>query len=290
MIPVIVAVALLPWFLHPASSQISVVDDLGRTVALRAPAQRIISLAPSVTECLFALGAGDQVVGVTDYCTYPPATATKRRVGGMINPSIETIVGMMPDLIVVSMEGNMREDFKRLTSLAIPVFVTNPRTLADIRRSLEQLGRLTGQDANAALLNDTLLARENAVRARAGSVHPRVLFFVSLQPLMAVGRNTFLNELLRIAGAENLAARTSGTYPAYSREAVLQDNPDIIFLTADIMPDSTELLRLFPEWRTLAAVRAGGVTAVDPDLVTRPGPRAVNGLELLFHLLSARRP
>ena len=121
-------------------AQVTLLDDLHRQVTLPRPATRIVSLAPSITESLFAIGAGDQVIGVTDYCNFPPGVRLCHRVGGMINPSIETIVGLSPDLIIVSMEGNQRQDFTTLTGLQIPVFVTNPRTLEGINLSLRQLG------------------------------------------------------------------------------------------------------------------------------------------------------
>ena len=144
--------------------QITLTDDLQRQVTLPRSASRIVSLAPSITESLFAIGAGDQVIGVTDYCNFPPEARSCRRVGGMINPSIETIVGLAPDLIVVSMEGNTRQDFTTLTALRIPVFVCNPRSFEGINRSLRQLGSLTGRLREATRLTDSLSRRAARLR------------------------------------------------------------------------------------------------------------------------------
>jgi ABC-type Fe3+-hydroxamate transport system substrate-binding protein len=270
----------------PTIAQISISDDMHRKVSLPKPAQRIVSLAPSITESLFAIGAGDQVAGVTDYCTYPPAARRKPRVGGMINPSIETIVNLVPDLIVLSMEGNARQDFFRLTSLGVPVFVTNPRSIDGIYQSLRALGTITGRADSAEQVIAALRRREDAVHTRLQGVTPvRSLLFVSLQPLMCAGSATFLNELLHEAGAVNLAERTSGTYPSYSRERVIANDPDVILLTSDLLVDPAMLTTYFPEWQVLTAVRHHRVYRVDADMVSRPGPRAIDALESLFYLL-----
>jgi iron complex transport system substrate-binding protein len=149
-------------------SQDTFTDDLQRRVTIRVPAQRIVSLAPSITETLFAIGAGAQVVGVTDYCTYPAEARRKPRVGGIINPSIEAIVGLRPDLVIMSMEGNVRDDFRKLTSLGVSVYVTNPRTLQGIYASMTQLGSVTGTADSAARVVARLRLREQAVRAAPG--------------------------------------------------------------------------------------------------------------------------
>ncbi len=270
--------------------EITVADDLGRTVRLAAPARRIISLAPSITECLFAVGAGDLVAGVTEYCKYPPEAATRPKIGGVTTPSIEAIVRLHPDLIVLSMEGNARQDFDRLTTLDIPVFVTNPRTLEGIHRSILQLGQLTGHQRDADSLSRTMYAREAAVRERVGISRTPVLLFLSVDPLIAAGSNTFLDDLLRLAGGHNVAASIPGTYPAISREVVLARNPGVLILTNDLVPDTDRLLERFPEWRALDAVRNRRVYRVDPDIVSRPGPRAIDALELLSHYLHPEHP
>jgi iron complex transport system substrate-binding protein len=282
------AVSLLIQHL-PLTAQVSITDDLHRTVNLRAPARRVVSLAPSITESLFAIGAADQVVGVTDYCTYPPAARHKPRVGGMVNPSIETIVNLLPDLIVLTMEGNVRQDFRRLTSLGIPVAVTNPRSMEGIYRSLRCLGTLTGRTSGAKELIAAMQNREEAIRSRLRGVTPvRSLLFVSLEPLMCAGSGTFLDELLREAGGINLAERAPGTYPTYSRERVIANDPDVILITSDILSDPTTVTSLFPEWKTLSAVRHHRVFRVEADIISRPGPRAVDALESLFHLLHSQ--
>jgi iron complex transport system substrate-binding protein len=289
-VPLVAAIAPILFF-HPAvRTQISVVDDLHRAVTIAHPAGRIVSLAPSITECLFAIGAGPSVKGVTDFCNYPPEAARIAHVGGMINPSIEAVVGLAPDLVVLSMEGNVREDFRKLVSFGIPVFVSNPRTLEGIYSSLEVLGRLTGREDSARHLVAHLRSREGAVRDSArGKPAVGVLLLVSLQPLMCAGKTTFIDELLREAGGTNLASRARGTYPSYSRENVIADNPEAIVVTSDILPDGVPLPHMFPEWETLRAVRTGRVFRLDADILSRPGPRALDALERLFHLLHSEQ-
>jgi iron complex transport system substrate-binding protein len=273
-----------------AMAQVSVIDDLGRTVSLSRPAQRIVSLAPSLTETLFAIGAGDAVAGVTSYCTYPMEATQKPQVGGMVNPSLETIVALRPDLIVLSMEGNVREDFDRLTTLGAAVFVSNPRSLADIRTSIGQFGTLAGRSADASRLATELAAAEADVVRRVSGPKVRTLLIVSIRPLIVVGGHTFLNELLETAGAKNLAARFPSTYPTLSREAVVSEDPDLLLVMSDVVADTSLLFEEFPEWTSLKATHAHRIHIVDSDLVSRPGPRAVEALQLLARLVRGGIP
>jgi len=273
-----------------ATGQITVTDDLHRTVTIPRPAQRIVSLAPSITESLFAIGAGDQIAGVTTYCTYPSSAASKPRVGGMTTPSIESIVALHPDLILVSMEGNLRDDFSRLADLKIPVAVTNPRTLDGIFRSLAMFGQLTGRRDSASRVIASLRQRADSIVRTNSPRAVRAVLFVSLQPLIAAGARTFIDELIRQGGGVNLAAQTALTYPTLSREAVIAYNPDVVLVTAEVIPSTEAMIALYPEWSQLSAVRSGRVYRIDADLVSRPGPRAVDGLQLLSSLFHRNTP
>jgi iron complex transport system substrate-binding protein len=283
-----IAAAVQTAFPAQVRQPITVTDDLGRTVTLNAPARRVVSLAPSITECLFAIGAGDQVVGVTDFCTAPEAARTKPRIGGMVNPSMEAIVNLQPDLVLVSMEGNLKEDMLRLTGLQIPVFVTNPRTLQGIRTSIAQLGRLLGRDTSAAEVVRRMQVREDSLRAVVSPSKVDVLLAVSIRPLMVAGKGTFLHELLEAAGARNLGALARGTYPTLSREMVLRYDPSVLLLLSDTGADSVTLQTMFAEWPHLSAVREQRVYTLNADLFSRPGPRAEEGLALLITLLHKR--
>lgn len=283
-LPAVVCAAILS-STGDARAQIALTDDLGQRVVLPSAARRIVSLAPSITETLFAIGAADQVAGVTAYCNYPAAARLKPSVGGMVSPNVEAIVALAPDLIIISKEGNLREDAERLRTLRVPLYVSNPRTLADIRRSIEQLGILTGHEDAASRLAERLREREDTVRRKAGGRQVRALLLVSVQPLMVVGGGTFLAELMEAAGARNLAADAPGTYPVYSREAIAQLDPEVVLVLSDAVADTAALLSLFPEWKTLTAFRNGRIVRVNADLLSRPGPRAVEGLEALYDAL-----
>ncbi len=276
---------LLPAVRQSTPGTLTVTDDLGHALSLPGIPRRIVSLAPSLTESLYAIGAGDQVVGVTDYCDYPPDARKKPRVGGMINPNLETIISVHPDLVIMSVEGNQKGDYERLTSLGVPVFISNPRSLEGIYRSLAQLGGLTGKTRAASRVIDSLRAVEDSVRALPHGPPVASLMLVSVRPLMAAGKGTFLNELLVLAGGRNIAGGAASGYPAISRETILADNPHVILATSDIVTSAPELLSLFPEWAATDAARRGRVFVVDANLVTRPGPRALEGLRLLSGII-----
>ena len=281
-----ITVGFLLLYIPTAFAQVTVTDDLQRAVTLTSPVQRIVSLAPSITETLFAIGAGEQIVGVTEYCNYPEQAKAKRKVGGITNPSVETIISLKPDLIVVSMEGNMRSDFDKLTSFGVPVFVTNPRDLNGIYKSIEQLGVLCGKQSIASTVVRAMKAKADSIGRLVQKLKRRsVLFFVSSQPIIVVGKNTFLSQLIELAGGSNTAVRAASTYPTYSREAVLKDNPDVLIFMSDVLVTPDDLPTLYPEWRTLKAWQQKNIYRIDPDIVSRPGPRAVNGLEALFTII-----
>jgi iron complex transport system substrate-binding protein len=168
----------------------------------------------------------------------------------------------------------------------MPLFVTNPRSLQGIYKSIHDLGALSGHLAEARDLVRSLRGRERAITARS-ELRPQhtVAFIVSLQPLMLVGNGTFLSELLDLAGAVNIARGAASTYPTYSKESVVAQDPDIIMVMSDLLAEPRELAGLFPEWKHIDAVRSGKVFLVDPDIVSRPGPRAVDGLEAIFRIL-----
>jgi iron complex transport system substrate-binding protein len=208
----------------------------------------------------------------------------------MINPSLEAIVALRPDLIVLSMEGNVREDFDRLTTLGAAVFVSNPRSLADIQKSVKQLGALAGRSGAASALAAELATGEAEVVRGVSGPKVRTLLIVSIRPLIVVGGHTFLNELLETAGATNLAARYPSTYPTLSREAVVSEDPDLLLVTSEVIADTRLLFGEFPEWTSLKAAQHNRIYRVDADLVSRPGPRSVEALRTIVRLVCGGSP
>lgn len=266
--------------------KLSAIDDLGRTVTISQPIRRVVSLAPNITEILYAIGADSVLAGVTDYCDYPPQAKQKPRMGGMIDPNIETIVGTRPDLILMSVEGNSRLDFEKLEKLSIPVFATNPRTIDGVMKSILDIGKLTGTSGRAEqLVAQLLFRRDSTISKYREREHPRVLVVFSLTPLMVAGDGSFVNELITDAGGINLGAKGKGSYPLFSREEIVRLQPDKIILASDIALSPDKLLQRFPEWQTLHAASHNGILTIDASLVSRPGPRIIDGLALLAQII-----
>lgn len=268
-----------------------VFDELKRSVILAHPPQRLISLAPNVTELLFALGLGDRVVGVTSYCDYPPEAKTKEKVGDTLQPNLERLIALKPDLVVVTTASQVERLAQQLDQLGIPLYVTNPRTVRDVPASIRHLGIATGTSATAETLAASLEQRIEQVERRVSTQpKPRVLFVLQLTPLITAGRNTFLNDLITRAGGVSISGEESADYPQFSREAAIARAPEIItapaFHGAGAISE-TALEQAFP---TTPAVRNHRLVQINPDLTSRPGPRLVDGLEQLAQALHPEKP
>jgi len=268
-----------------ASAQ-AVRDDLGRSVRLTGTPQRIVSLAPSLTEMLFALGAGARVAGVTSFCDYPPEAASRPVVGDLVTPNIERILSLKPDLVLISVEGNSPRTFASLEELGIPLFVSNPRNIAGVYKSLRDIGMLLGTPQRARLLLDSLQREERRIRQSRGSAHPSVLMLLSLQPLMAAGRSTFIDEVISLAGGRNAAESLRGSYPTLNREQLLHMNPDLVLYPDDMGVDEAQVRTGFPEWSDLDAMKRGALYRIDADIYLRPGPRVFRAAALLQDLIA----
>jgi iron complex transport system substrate-binding protein len=283
LIGIAASLVLLPLSGH---GQLELRDDLGRSVVLPSTAHKIVSLAPSITETLFAIGAGEQVCGVTDYCNHPPEARNRQSIGGIIAPNIEVIISLRPDLIIVTPEGNAQESFRQVRAIGVPVFVTNPRDVEGVRKSILDLGVLTGKSAQALALTGAMKRSEDSLRSLPTGKVP-LLLIISLQPLMVAGSGTFLSEMIDLAGGLNLAAGTGLTYPAFSREQVVASDPEVILMPADLT-GIHDVLSFYPEWEEVGAVRSGRVYEVDPDIISRPGPRVIEGAIRIRNLLFGR--
>ncbi len=251
----------------------TVVDELDRTVHIPIRPERIVSLAPSVTETLFALEAGDRVVGVTSYCDYPPVARLKESVGDTLKPSVERIVALRADLVIVSTASQLESSVQKLEELGIPVYVTNPRTVEGVLESIAAIGGIIGVADVARQLTDKLRSRISSTESRAADgTRPSVFVILGTEPLITAGAASFINDLVNRAGGRSISAEVSGDYPQYSLETAVAKQPQVIFLQAggSLLP---ERLRETP-----AAV-AGRVYRLDDDLLLRPGPRVVDGLE-----------
>lgn len=264
-------------------------DMLGREVAVPASPVRIVSLVPSVTEVIFALGGQQRLAGVTDFCDHPPAARAWPSVGGMVNPNLEAIVALRPDLVFATSEGNREETLQQLRRLDIPVYVVRARRVADTLDLIRRVGRLVDRrQAVAPLtasLEDRIAAVQEAVRPYPA---PRVLYVLWPDPLIVPGRQSIITELIALAGGRSITAEDGEAYPRFSLEAAVARGPEVILL-ADHAGGGSEAGRASPEkWRTLTsvpAIRAGRLHSVDMAMLHRYGPRLADGLEMLARLI-----
>ncbi len=262
-------------------------DDRGVTVRLAAPPRRIISLAPSLTEIVYLLGRGTSLVGVTRYCNFPPAAKALPKIGGVTDPDVERVVSLAPDVVLCTTDGNPREKVLALEEMGIPCFAVDPQDLRSVFATIERLGVLLGAAGRGREEAAGLRRRAQRVRARTasgGKETPGVLFVVSTSPVIAAGRGTFMDELVRLAGGRNAAAGFAGRYPRLSVEDLVSLRPDVIFIAG-----MTGVERFGPEvtrWREIPAFRDGAVHTLDGDIVTRPGPRLVTALEEIASFLA----
>lgn len=269
------------------SRAIVVVDDAGDTVQLAAPARRAISLIPSATETIIALGAVDRLVGRTRYDVAPQVEELPS-VGGGIDPSFEAIVALRPDLVIGWDSDKRRTTRLKLGALGIPVFSLRTQDTADVFHGIGSLGRLFGRDSAAAALVGSIRAKIVGVRAAvAGLPTRRVLFVVYPDPPMTVGHDTFIDELIGTAGGSSIFSESPKPWPTVTMEEIIRRNPDLIILPqGEFTANALSQFRQRPGWRDLTAVRNGSVATVPADLTQRPGANIGDGaiaLEFAIH-------
>lgn len=254
------------------------IDDLGRKIKIPAKIERVVSLAPNLTENVFAVGAGEKLVGVTSYCDYPAEAAKIQKIGDTVNPNLEAIVAQKPQLVLVTTASQIESFTKRMEERGIPVFVTNPKNLTDVLRNLRQIGDLLGTRETAEKLVADLQNRISSVENKIKTENPvRVFVQISPEPF-TVGRDSFVTDLVQRAGGVSVTKNIPEAYPRISKETALASQPEAIFLSSGgAMGEGNgapaEIFRESP------AVKSGKVFKVNGDFLARPGPRLVNGLE-----------
>jgi iron complex transport system substrate-binding protein len=264
---------------------ITITDDRERTLTFSAPPQRIVSLAPSVTEILFAVGAGPQLVGRTAYCNFPPEAAALPEIGGFSASSIsvEAIVGLQPDLVIAGSASQL-EVLDALDALQVPTLLLAPDSFAAVYENIVQLATITGHEAEGSQVVASMEARVAAVTETVASIppeqRPTVFWQVYNDPLITAGPQTFIGQLIELAGATNIFADASEDYPQISAEAVAERDPVVILGPASQREALvTEQIAVRPGWAELRAVRDGRIYLLDEDIVSRPGPRLADALE-----------
>ena len=275
------------------AAEIHLTDDSGRAVTLKQPARRIVSLAPHITELLFAAGAGARVVGTTSYSDYPAAAKRIPRIGDSAELDLEQIIALQPDLIVVWQQGSGQRQLDKLLQLGIPVFYSEPRRLSDIARSLEQFGMLADTEAVALPAAHAFAARVAALRARYASRPPVSVFYqIWRKPLMTINGDQIISDVIRLCGGKNVFANLKPLVPNISTEAVLAMDPEVIF-GSSTDSSSQDPLQNWKKWPHLKAVARDNLFAIQSDLIARPTPRVLLGAQQVcedLELARSRRP
>jgi iron complex transport system substrate-binding protein len=263
-----------------------IVDDFGYAISLNSTPERIISLAPSNTEILYALGVGDKVVAVTDYCNFPPEAKNKTKIGGYSTVNVEKVISLNPDLVVASY-GNGKETVEFLRNY-VPVIALNPQNLSDVMKDIELLGRATGQEENATKIIEMMREKIKEIKKRHKPNESRELKVAHRlwhDPIWVSGKNTFIDEIITIAGGENVFDFEG--WRIVSEEDLIEKNPDVIIVNAGTgMSKGRNIIYEEVMNLRIKAVDEGHVYTIDPDIISRPSYRLVYALEEIANILN----
>jgi iron complex transport system substrate-binding protein len=268
-------------FARPLAALIVATLALGAAAAIAAPPMRIVSLAPGVTEILFALGGGSAVVGVSQYCDYPPAATRLPKVGTFLTPNVEAIAALRPDLIIGPGLSSSRREVRTLEAMGYPTMTVNDNSLDGIEQSIALIGARTGEQESARRLLGVIQAHIDAVHARLEGTKPRTMvMLVGHQPMVAVGRGTFLDDLIHLAGGDNIADLALQNWPRLSIEYIIAMRPEVI-LDGAMGSDANTPAGFWARYPTIPAVRDHRVFGYPEDPMLHPGPRVWQSLEIL---------
>ena len=281
--PSLYIITLFLMFLRALCSADVFIDEMGRKVDIPPNPRRIVSLAPNITESLFALGLNSEIAGVTMFSDYPSTARLKPKVGSFINVSLEKIVALAPDLIIATANGNKKETILHLARLGFPVYVIHPECFEDIFRSILNIGRITGREGDANKLVETLRNRVRHVISKTrGLKRPKVFFQIGIDPIVSVGKGTIHNRLITLGGGTNIAGDVEIEYPRLNIEKIISAKPDIIIMSS--MKRGEDFVRVkntWEKWKDIPAVKNNRIYIINSDLIDHSSPRIVDGLEQL---------
>jgi len=279
----------MPFMTHVSAK--AYVDDAGRRMYFAKPPARIVSLAPSITEMLFSMEAGEQLVGVTDFCDYPPEALKKPKVG-YSNPNLESLVALQPDLVIAPNDFLKPDVIVKLEQLKIPVFILADNNVEGIFVHIQTLGRIVGHWSKADTVAMQLRQQVAVIQRRIkGKAPVRMLYVLNSQPLITVGPGSFIDQVIQMAGGANVAAKSATPYPRLSMEAVLQEDPEaLVFPVGKAEGISESEQQTWRQWLTMTAVKQGRLHQISADWLNRPGPRIARGLEALAEILHPDSP
>jgi iron complex transport system substrate-binding protein len=261
-------------------------DEAGRTVRIPASPKRIVSLAPSITEVLFSLGLREEIVGVTKFCDFPKAARSKAKIGGFVNPDIERIVSLKPDLVFAIIDGNREETVQRLIELGFPVYRINPKGFEGVIRTIVRIGEAAGKpDKSKDIIRDMVRKRDHILSLTKPLPRPRVFFQMGCDPLITVGKETLATDLIRLAGGRSISEDESMNYPPYSIETVIFKAPEIILISSMEARDHASLMKMWQKLKSVPAVKRNAIHVIDSNIVDRPTPRIAEGLRELAGMI-----
>ena len=257
-------------------------DELKRTVKISGEVNRIVSLAPSITEMLFSIGVGNKVVGVTTSSDYPEEAKKIPSVGSFSSPNVELIANLKPDLVIATADGNPEQAIRKLEEMDIPTYVINPHDFQGILTSIRNIGTVLNISEASERVVGAMEGIKNHIADQVATLlHPKILFQLSAKPITSASKNTFIQSLIELAGAINIASESAVNYPNLNRETILVKRPDIIIVAAD----ESQFKTIQNDWEafpTIPAVQNKAIYRINPDIILRPGPRVVEGLVELY--------
>jgi cobalamin transport system substrate-binding protein len=267
------------------------VDEVGREVTFSFPPQRIVSLAPNTTEILFSLGLDEEIVGVSIHCNFPEKAKSKVQVGSYISLDFEKITFLRPDLIIATGAGNTRDMVDRLGKLGFPSYVIYPKNFDDILKSIMDIGQVVNREKEAKQITEEMRKRsQRVIELTKDLQRPKVFIQIGDTPIVTVGKGSFADDLIRLAGGKNIAGKEKEVYPRFGMEEILKRSPEVIVISSmNPKGDYQKILREWNQWKTIPAVKNGRIHLIDSDLLDRPSPRIINGLEELARILHPER-
>ena len=281
----------LLWAPLSHSASLKFADEVNREVVISFPPQRIVSLAPNITEILFSLGLDKEIVGVSMHCNFPEKAKSKVRVGSYISLDFERIISLKPDLIIATGAGNTREMVDRLEKLGFPTYAIFPKNFGDVLKSIGHLGKVVGREKEAIRIIQGMKQRSQKVIELTKDLSwPRVFLQIGEAPMITVGKGSFADDLITLAGGENIAGKEKEMYPRWGMEEILKRSPEVI-LVSSMNPrgDYQRVLQEWSRWKMIPAVQNGRVHLIDSDLIDRPSPRIIDGLEEMARILHPER-
>lgn len=262
------------------------IDDAGRKLYVAKAPTRVVSLAPSITEMLFALGLDEQIVGVTEFCDFPDAAKAKPKIG-YANPNLESLLALRPELIVAPREFHRANVLAKLEELKIPVMLLEATSVENIFSHLHTLGRIFDRSPVAHAMTQAMRTRMAEISGRTAQLpRVRVLYVINSQPLITVGPGSYIHQMIGLAGGINIASGASAPYPRLTMETVLKENPEVLIFpmgSVETVPRSEQ--QEWRRWTTLTAVQQNRLHEVSADALNRPGPRVMDGLEALVRVI-----